>query len=30
MFVAQYEGDISRESRPEMAVARHAITKTIL
>jgi hypothetical protein len=30
MFVAQYEGDISRESRPEMAAARHAITKTIL
>jgi hypothetical protein len=30
MFVAQYEGDISRESGPELAVARHAITKTIL
>src|ERR1017187_2182964 len=30
MFVAQYEGDISRESRREMAAARHAITKTIL
>lgn len=28
-FVAQFEGDVSRESRPEMAAARRAISKTI-